>query len=1062
MKRTLFVITALLVSLSIRAAAPVAAVLEIEDKAGKFEKQVLWDATDYLRTKLVSGGKFVVVDKTAQAAKLKELVKKGKKESHGEAVDAAFQIPLGKALAAQLLLRPRITSFAGKFTFAVEIISIEKEAVVGGASAEFAGDETSLASAIEKVAVEIGGKATGGAPAPADSGEQIRAALFAKVTLDGKELSRDLLEGVIVEPLQKGNYYLVDVGTALKAKASLFADEIAAGKIPKELTALEADALVSVKFDCATATDKVLDSKIQAFSCNLSTKMIRVENGEIAYAKQAGIPGHGLSGEQAVRTLLQKKVPEAMAAQVTGSREGWHKGGAWDLDIWITRIKDRRKAEHIAELLAKLSGVASAKLLVFNTEYAKFRLSGQGSSLMSVKKALFSDERFPLTVVHETERTVHARYNAATLFARPVEVLFTVEGGHAPDEVVASIARGHLLNVEYVAVQSVSRMSGSRDAAIAKGAKEGKRHLMFLTLKPAGTKWNATIEMVDTNTKEKLLAVQGDGTSIAAATGGAARAMEEAFRGALDKPLAAKVLKDVNEARSYAETEPVVIESFAVEQILPALMPVYRSSGAGMLVLKNRGSAPVSEAKAEFSVSDAVVGSVTVGTIAAGETKKIPIPLNVLPDTGQKKYAQMKASVRYLAGEVYQRSDAYAPLLILDRNALDWANPQTLAAFIDPQAAAVRQTATAATAGNLPDGFVSDKLARTALLFSALWHGPLRYVSDPVPPGAATSIDTVQHPAETLARAAGDCDDLTVLLASLLESVGIPTAILIAPGHVLLAAETGLLAGGHLLLGLPKEMFVVVDGALYVPIEATAIGAPFAEAWEKGAQSVKAAGKDILMFRVRSAWKKYPAAGGVTAAVSQIKAVAPDRTKLAMTVPDLQKKSKGTPPFALALYERFAKGTPLSVQEAAGHPIADALVKWLAGKRDEAAKSLDDLCAKGSEEACYDLAALLFFEQKGKVAEGTQVYEGMLARLPSPVIEMMLDSGGFGLADEATEEAKMRRALDEVLKKARDRIKEKTNEGAPQARTMHVAGRKAEDVAAKPELFKLLFWDEMR
>jgi len=129
----------------------------------------------------------------------------------------------------------------------------------------------------------------------------------------------------------------------------------------------------------------------------------------------------------------------------------------------------------------------------------------------------------------------------------------------------------------------------------------------------------------------------------------------------------------------------------------------------------------------------------------------------------------------------------------------------------------------------------------------------------------------------------------------------------------------------------------------------------------------------------------------------------------------------------------------------------------------EAAKNLDALCDKGSEDACYNLAALLFFEEKRQGGDRMEIYEAMLVRL----IEMMLDSGGFRLADKATDEAKMRRTLEEVLKKARERIEEKGEEekgeeGADRVKTAAVAGRKAAEAPAKLALFKLLFWDEIR
>lgn len=315
------------------------------------------------------------------------------------------------------------------------------------------------------------------------------------------------------------------------------------------------------------------------------------------------------------------------------------------------------------------------------------------------------------------------------------------------------------------------------------------------------------------------------------AAGEGARRMEEAFKGSLDRPFAGKFLKDAGEARSYGETEPVVIESFAVDQILPALLPLYRKSGVGTLTLRNRGAAAAAEAKVEFSVSDAVTGTVAIGSIAAGETKKVPVAFNILPDTAQKRYAQMKAAARYVAGEVHQRSDAYAPLLILDKDAIDWAEPKTLTA---------------------------------------------------------------------------------------------------------------------------------------------------------------------------------------------------------------------------------------DLKDAAKYPVASALIAWLTGKRDEAMKGLERLCEQGTEEACYDLAALLFFEQKGAVADGAAIYENMLAQLPSNIIDMMIDSGGFGLADEATDEAKLKRKLRETLEAARKKHEEKKKTKNLDMIIKHVAGRKGDDLTGKPELFLLLFWDSAR
>ncbi len=57
------------------------------------------------------------------------------------------------------------------------------------------------------------------------------------------------------------------------------------------------------------------------------------------------------------------------------------------------------------------------------------------------------------------------------------------------------------------------------------------------------------------------------------------------------------------------------------------------------------------------------------------------------------------------------------------------------------------------------------------------------YVSDPV------AYEYVKTPVESFANAAGDCDDASVLLASLLQAIGIQTRFVFIPGHVYVQAK---------------------------------------------------------------------------------------------------------------------------------------------------------------------------------------------------------------------------------------------------------------------------------
>ncbi len=56
------------------------------------------------------------------------------------------------------------------------------------------------------------------------------------------------------------------------------------------------------------------------------------------------------------------------------------------------------------------------------------------------------------------------------------------------------------------------------------------------------------------------------------------------------------------------------------------------------------------------------------------------------------------------------------------------------------------------------------------------------YVSDP------TKFELIKTPKQSLVNQGGDCDDASVLLATMLESIGISTRLVFVPGHVYVEA----------------------------------------------------------------------------------------------------------------------------------------------------------------------------------------------------------------------------------------------------------------------------------
>jgi hypothetical protein len=105
--------------------------------------------------------------------------------------------------------------------------------------------------------------------------------------------------------------------------------------------------------------------------------------------------------------------------------------------------------------------------------------------------------------------------------------------------------------------------------------------------------------------------------------------------------------------------------------------------------------------------------------------------------------------------------------------------------------------------------------------------------------GKAEIVDTVRFPRTTLHNRTGDCDDTTALLGSLLESAGIPTAILTTPGHIFLAFDSGEPTENAPYLTAAALDVIAHGGSVWVPVETTLLSQGFMAAWASGSDLVK-------------------------------------------------------------------------------------------------------------------------------------------------------------------------------------------------------------------------------
>lgn len=112
------------------------AVMSIENRvSGELPERLLDDLSEALRIEVARSGRYIVIDKSRQSEVLRRMVKESKKESYAECYDTSCQIPLGRALSADTILRASLTRLGATYLLNLEMIDLATEALVPGTAA---------------------------------------------------------------------------------------------------------------------------------------------------------------------------------------------------------------------------------------------------------------------------------------------------------------------------------------------------------------------------------------------------------------------------------------------------------------------------------------------------------------------------------------------------------------------------------------------------------------------------------------------------------------------------------------------------------------------------------------------------------------------------------------------------------------------------------------------------------------------------------------------------------------------------------------------------------------
>jgi tetratricopeptide (TPR) repeat protein len=345
---------------------------------------------------------------------------------------------------------------------------------------------------------------------------------------------------------------------------------------------------------------------------------------------------------------------------------------------------------------------------------------------------------------------------------------------------------------------------------------------------------------------------------------------DEKTRGAFEE---LKRLFSAGEQGPPQRRKPLSITEVKLPNLFPSLMQFYAANPAGSVTVRNTLAEEARDIRVSVFIPrfmDLPTPSAAVASLKPGQEVSMPVRVTLSPavlELQEDLPVQAKVEASWSAGGSADSVATVAAVTLYRKSALTWDDTRKIASFITPNEEVVSDFAhRVITTGAAAPGFgFSGKILRAARICDAVAAYGMVYVEDPDSPisrtlGKPSAVDTVRFPRATLAGRSGDCDDTTALLASLLESAGVRTAVLTTPGHIFMAFDTGEPGENAPLFTAGALEAIPRGGETWIPVETTVIAKGFLAAWQAGSELVRKyrSGGSLEFLPVAEAWDSYP------------------------------------------------------------------------------------------------------------------------------------------------------------------------------------------------------------
>lgn len=351
-------------------------------------------------------------------------------------------------------------------------------------------------------------------------------------------------------------------------------------------------------------------------------------------------------------------------------------------------------------------------------------------------------------------------------------------------------------------------------------------------------------------------------------TAGKELALQKAYEKAL-KPLKETITDiEVRMGREIASgLLPSVEASFAdAKEIFSNIYKFYANDTVGKVLVKNNTNNVYRNVRVLFAVKGYMdyPSEAVIERLGPNKSESVPIKAvfnNRLLELTDNTLLQSEVEVSYAEpGGADKTLKLRQPMQVYEKQALIWDDKGKVASFLTYKDPVVVDFATKSVREfNYP--YLNQSIVTARAVFGGMGVLGITYVPDPTPystvASVTTMVDRVQYPRQTLARKAGDCDDLVSLFGAALESLGIKVMPIDAPGHLFIMFDTGIPEDDVKEAGFREDMFVKNSGTLWIPFETTLVGQSFFLAWEKGVENYKRWKDKVKPIDPRKAWATF-------------------------------------------------------------------------------------------------------------------------------------------------------------------------------------------------------------